>query len=93
MKGKKYIELFPGMMVQQHPLMTKTIEKKLLKTNIDDYEDDPMELEVITAYYTPFARARWIIVSGEKMENGDYILFGYCHIHVWEWGSVYLSDI
>ena len=33
------------------------------------------------------------ITEGEKEENGDWLLFGYCHLFEWEWGYVLLSEL
>ena len=32
-------------------------------------------------------------LDAEKQENGDWLLFGYCHIFEWEWGYLYLSEL
>ena len=31
--------------------------------------------------------------EAEKQEDGDWLLFGYIHIHEWEWGYVLLSEL
>lgn len=73
-------------------LMTKEIEEKLRKTNLktDDYG---MDAKVIVKYFNPIGVGTWLIVGGEELENGDWYLFGYCHIQCWEWGPVLLSDL
>lgn len=93
--GKGYKEIFPGFAVKEYPLMTKRIENLLAKNPIGSHDrcKNLMNAEVITAYYTPFHSGRWVIIEGDKMPNGDFILFGYCHILEWEWGCVYLSEI
>lgn len=90
---KGYRQILPGLCVKQYPLITKELEKAFEKNPLFSHEGNLMEVEVITAYYTPFYRGRWIIIEGEKMRNGDYLLYGYCHITEWEWGSVYLSEL
>ena len=29
----------------------------------------------------------------EEQPDGDWLLFGYCHISCWEWGYVMLSEL
>lgn len=35
----------------------------------------------------------WLITEAEKQEDGDWKLFGFCHIYEWEWGYLMLSDL
>ena len=44
-------------------------------------------------YFNPIGVGTWLITEAEKQENGDWLLFGYCHIYEWEWGSVMLSEL
>ena len=34
----------------------------------------------------------WLITEAER-EGDDWRLFGYCHIHEWEWGYLMLSEL
>lgn len=34
-----------------------------------------------------------MITEGEKQDDGDWTLFGYCHILEWEWGYVSLKEL
>lgn len=92
-QNKKYRQILPGLMVEDIPLMTPEIEKKLKNVSLSSYKGSLMEANVVTAYYTPFAKGRWVIVAGEKLDDGDWELFGYMHLLDWEWGVVYLSDL
>ena len=91
--NKKYRQILPGLMVEDIPLMTSEIEKKLKNVSLSSYKGSLMEANVVTAYYTPFAKGRWVIIAGEKLKNGDWELFGYIHLLCWEWGSIYLSEL
>lgn len=91
--NKKYRQILPGLMVEDIPLMTSEIEKKLKNVSLSSYKGSLMEANVVTAYYTPFAKGRWVIIAGEKLKNGDWELFGYMHLLCWEWGSIYLSEL
>ena len=36
----------------------------------------------------------WIIIEGNPMTtNCNYMLFGYCHVFEWEWGTVTLKEL
>jgi hypothetical protein len=74
-------------------LMTKEIEKKLAKYPIYSQDGKGEEAEVIVKYFNPYGRGTWLITEAEKLEDGDYLLYGYCHIFEWEWGEVLLSEI
>ena len=51
------------------------------------------DAEVIVKYFNPYGAGTWLITEAEKQENGDWMLFGYCHIYEWEWGYVMLSEL
>lgn len=74
-------------------LMTKEIEKKLLKCPIGSKDGQGKNAEVIVKYFNPCGAGTWLITEGEKQENGDWLLFGMCHICEWEWGYVMLSEL
>lgn len=47
-------------------------------------------------FFTPDAGATWFIVDGEKTEDGDWMLFGFCDLgdrQMAELGYVMLSQI
>ena len=72
-------------------LMTKEIEKKLLKTETGSTLGN-MDAEVIVKYFNPCGSGTWLITEAER-EGDDWCLFGYCHIHEWEWGYLMLSEL
>lgn len=74
-------------------LMTKELETTLKKYPIGSQDEKGMEAEVIVKYFNPCGAGTWLITEGEKQENGDWLLFGYCHIFEWEWGYVTLSEL
>ena len=74
-------------------LMTKELETTLMKYPIGSQDEKGMEAEVIVKYFNPCGAGTWLITEGEKQENGDWLLFGYCHIFEWEWGYVTLSEL
>ena len=74
-------------------LMTKEIEKKFEKYPLCSQEGKMENSIVVVKYFNPCGSGTWLITEGEKLENGDWLLFGYCHIYDWEWGEVLLSDL
>lgn len=74
-------------------LMTKELEKAFKKYPLYSQDGKGMDAEVVVKYFNPTGRGAWLITEGEKMENGDWEFFGYCHIFEWEWGYVRLSEL
>ncbi len=74
-------------------LLTKAIEKKLLATPYGSTDDMGLNAPLIVKFFNPCGAGTWLITEGEKQDNGDWLLYGYCHIHEWEWGCVLLSEL
>ena len=72
-------------------LMTQEIASKLPRLYSQDGKG--MDAEVIVKYFNPRGAGTWLITEGEKQDDGDWLLFGYCHIFEWEWGYVLLSEL
>ena len=47
----------------------------------------------VVKYFNPAGSGTWLITEAEKQEDGDWLLFGYCHIFCWEWGYVSLREL
>ena len=74
-------------------LMTKEIEKKLKSRPFHSTDELGEEATVVVKYFNPCGSGTWLITEGEKQANGDWLLYGYCHIHEWEYGYVSLSAL
>lgn len=74
-------------------LMTKELEKKFEKYPIGSQDGKGEEAEVVVKYFNPCGAGTWLITEGEKQDDGDWLLYGYCHIFEWEWGYVLLSEL
>ena len=77
-------------------LMTKELEKKFEKYPL--YSQDGMggKAKVLVKYFNPVGAGTWLITEGNKLENGDYEMFGYCHLgddEMAELGYVMLSEL
>lgn len=74
-------------------LMTKEIEEKLAKAPLYSKEGQGEDAEVIVKYFNPYGSGTRLITEGQKQLNGDWLLFGMCHLLEWEWGYVLLSQL
>ena len=74
-------------------LLTKEIEKKLTKNPIYSHDNEGLGAPLIVKFFNPCGAGTWLITEGEKLEDGDWLLYGYCHILEWEWGEVLLSEL
>lgn len=77
-------------------LITKEIEKLFEKYPIGSQEELLGEAKVIVKFFNPTGAGTWIITEGNKMEDGDYEMFGYCNLgddECAELGYVYLSEL
>lgn len=74
-------------------LMTKEIEQKLIESPLYSKDGQGFDAEVIVKYFNPVGAGTWLITEGDKLPDGDWELFGYCHIFEWERGYVLLSEL
>lgn len=74
-------------------LMTKELEKKFEEYPLYSQEGKYEESVVVVKYFNPCGAGTWLITEGEKQEDGDWLLYGYCHLFEWEWGYVMLSEL
>lgn len=74
-------------------LMTQEIAEKLKAAPLYSKEGQLGEAEVVVKYFNPVGAGTWLITEGEEQADGDWLLFGYCHILEWEWGYVMLSEL
>lgn len=74
-------------------LMTKELEKELVNYPIGSQDGKGMDAKVVVKYFNPCGVGTWLITEGEKQENGDWLLYGYCNLFEWEWGYVMLSEL
>ena len=74
-------------------LITKEIEDNLNKYPLYSQDGKGFDGIVVVKYFNPYGSGTWLITEGEKQTDDDWLLFGYCHIHEWEWGYVLLSEL
>ena len=74
-------------------LITKEIEQKLLNAPLGSTDGMGMDAPVIVKFFNPCGIGTYLVTEGEKQPDGDWLLFGYCHLFEWEWGYITLEEI
>ena len=77
-------------------LITKEIEKKFEKFPLYSQDEKGLNAEVLVKFFNPTGVGTWYITEANKLEDGDYEMFGYCHLgddENAEFGNVLLSDL
>lgn len=77
-------------------LMTKELEKLFEKYPLGSQDGLGGQAKVIVKYFNPVGVGTWFITEGNKLDNGDYEMFGYCHLgddEYAELGYVMLSEL
>ncbi len=74
-------------------LLTTDIINKFKAYPLYSQEEKGMDSIVLVKYFNPCGAGTWIITEAEEQDDGDWLLFGYCHIYCWEWGYVSLNEL
>lgn len=77
-------------------LMTKELEKKFKDFPLGSQDGKYGLARVIVKFFNPCGIGTWLITEGEKTEDGDFEMFGYCHLgndEDAELGYVRLSEL
>ena len=75
-------------------LMTKQIEKALLKSPLYSTDETPLEEKnVVCKFFHPLRGWRWYVFEGNKTEDGDWEFFGMVHGLEKEMGYFTLSEL
>ena len=77
-------------------LMTKELEKLFEKYPLGSQDGLGGQAKVIVKYFNPVGVGTWFITEGNKLDNGDYEMFGYSHLgddEYAELGYVMLSEL
>ena len=81
-------------MARRQKLMTKEIERIIAKYPYLSQDGKGLDAKILVKYFLPCSGATWYITEGEKIENGDYILYGWANLgYGYEFGSVMLSEL
>ena len=74
-------------------LLTKEIVKRFEKHPFHSQEKKGDNAKVLVKFFNPYGRGTWLITEAEKQEDGDWLMFGLCHIFEWEWGYVSFNEL
>ena len=77
-------------------LMTKELKNKFKQFPLYSQDKKKGNAIVVVKYFNPLGAETWFITEGNELDNGDYELFGYCHLgddEMAELGTVMLSDL
>lgn len=77
-------------------LITEELAKKFEKYPIGSQDELLGKAKVIAKFFNPMGAGTWLITEGNKLKNGDYEMFGYCHLgddEMAELGCVMLSEL
>lgn len=74
-------------------LLTDEIKELFKQYPLYSQDGKGLDSVVLVKYFNPCGAGTWLITEAEEQEDGDYLLFGYCHISCWEWGYVLLSEL
>ena len=77
-------------------LINKELEKIFEKYPIGSQEELGGKAKVIAKFFNPTGAGTWLITEADKTEDGDYEMFGYCHLgydDMAELGYVMLSQL
>lgn len=77
-------------------LLTKELEKIFEKYPIGSQENLGGNAKVIAKFFNPVGAGTWLITEADKLENGDYEMYGYCNLgddEMAEFGYISLSEL
>lgn len=77
-------------------LMTKELEEKFKKYPLGSQENLGGNAKVQVEYFNPVGAGTWLITEADRLDNGDYEMFGYVHLgddENAEFGYVMLSEL
>ena len=77
-------------------LLTQELEEKFKQYPLGSQDGKMGNAELIAKFFNPTGAGTWYITEGSRLENGDYEMFGYCHLgddEYAELGYVMLSEL
>lgn len=74
-------------------LLTDEIKELFKQYPLYSQDGKGMDSVVLVKYFSPITSGTWLITEAEEQPDGDWLLFGYCHINCWEFGYLLLSEL
>lgn len=72
--------------------LIQKMERVFRENPIYSKDGQGMSAKVIARFNFPGTSMQWLVTEASK-EEGQWILYGYCHIFEWEWGYFNLDDL
>lgn len=77
-------------------LLTKELEEIFAKYPLGSQEKLGGKAKVIAKFFNPAGVGTWLILEADKLENGDYEMYGYANLgddEMAEFGYINLSEL
>ena len=71
----------------------EVLAKKLSGSPLYSKDGLGKKASILARFYLPFTECEWLITEADEQPDGDWLMFGYCHITEWEWGYVSLNEL
>lgn len=79
--------------MKEQKLLTKSIEKRFASHPLGSQDGRGEYADVLVKFFDPYGSGTWLITEAEKQPDGDWLMFGMCHIYEWEWGYVSFNEL
>lgn len=74
-------------------LINSEIELKLSQKSLLAADEEGSNAKVIAKFFNPLGKERWFVTGGDKLPNGDWMLYGVVYLLEWEIGTFLLSEL
>lgn len=74
-------------------LINSEIELKLSQKSLLAADEEGSNAKVIVKFFNPLGKERWFVTGGDKLPNGDWMLYGVVYLLEWEIGTFLLSEL
>ena len=74
-------------------LLNSDIETKLYQKTLYTAYEEGSNAKVIAKFFNPLGEEIWFITGGDKLPDGDWMLYGLKYIQHWEIGTFLLSEL
>ena len=74
-------------------LINSEIEETLLQKSLFQADKEGSNAKVIAKFFNPLGKERWFVTGGDKLPNGDWMLYGLVYLLEWEIGTFLLSEL
>ena len=72
--------------------VTQEMERVFKENPLYSKDGQGKKAKVIARFYLPGTSMEWLVTEASE-EEGQWTLYGYCHIFEWEWGYMNLTEM